>query len=71
MTVTQTTMSFADLERVYENLAVAIDRVGPDRETIMLAKLVLSLAHRLGDRAAVEACIAMALEDLETPEGTP
>lgn len=69
MTNSRPTMAFADLERVYEQLAMAIDRAGPDRENLMLAKLALALAHRLGDAAAVEACIEMAFEDLDTAEG--
>lgn len=57
-------MSFDDLEAVYERLAAAIDRAGPEDEALFLAKLALALAHRLDDRAAVEAAIAAALLDL-------
>jgi Protein of unknown function (DUF2783) len=63
------TMPFTDLERIYEKLAGAIDRAGPERESLMLAKLALALANRLGDAVAVEACIDMAIEDLDTTEG--
>lgn len=52
-----TPMPFADLERVYEALAAAIDRAGPDGESLMLAKLVLILAHRTGQTDVVLACI--------------
>ena len=52
------TLTLSDLEDVYDELAEAIDRVGPDNESVFLARLALSLAHRLGDRAAVSALIA-------------
>lgn len=65
MTAPPTPLPFADLERVYERLAAAIDRAGPERECVMLTKLALSLAHRLGDLSVVETCIDMALQDLE------
>lgn len=64
MNAPQQALPFADLERVYERLAAAIDQVGPERESVMLAKLALALAHRLGDADAVDACIDMALQDL-------
>ena len=62
-------MTFDDLEAVYARLAAAIDRAGPDDEALFLAKLALALAHRLDDRAAVEAAIEAALRDL--PGATP
>ena len=70
MTAPNPPLSFPDLERVYERIAAAIDAAGPARESVMLTKLALSLAHRLDDLAAVEACIDMALQDLEPTEGT-
>lgn len=63
-----TPLPFADLEQVYERLAAAIDAVGPERESLFLAKLALALAHELGDRDAALACIEKARQDLdETP----
>lgn len=62
-----TAMSFEDLEQVYSALAAAVDRAGPANEALFLAKLALALAHRLGDRAAAEAAIAEALQDLPGP----
>lgn len=47
-----------DLEDLYDELAEAIDRVGPERETVFLAKLALALSHHLGDRALVSRLIA-------------
>lgn len=55
-------MTFEHLERVYEGLAKAIDRAGPADEALLLTRLVLLLAERLGDIDAVEACLAAALE---------
>lgn len=52
------------LEVIWERLAEAIDRAGPERESLFLAKLAILLANALGDRARGEALIAMALEDL-------
>jgi hypothetical protein len=51
-------MSFEHLERVYEGLAQAIDCARPPDDVLLLTKLVLLLAERLGDIDAVEACIA-------------
>jgi hypothetical protein len=55
-------MSFEHLERAYEGLAKAIDQAGPAGEALLLTRLALLLAERLGDIDAVEACIADALE---------
>ena len=54
-----------DLEEVWERLAEAIDRAGPEREALFLSKLAVLLADALGDRARVERLIQAALEDLE------
>lgn len=59
-------MSFEHLERVYDGLAEAIDRAGPANEALVLTRLALLLAERLGDIDAVEACIATASE-LDSP----
>ncbi len=58
-----TALPQSDLEDIYDELAEAIDRVGQDQETVFLAKLALSLAHHLGDRALVSRLI----QDCETP----
>jgi hypothetical protein len=55
-------LEFAELERVYDLLAQAIDRVGEDGEVLFLSKLCITLAHRLGDLEAVEEAIQVALE---------
>ncbi|HEX6978820.1 MAG TPA: DUF2783 domain-containing protein [Alphaproteobacteria bacterium] len=58
-------LSVEDLESVWEQLAVAIDRAGPTRDRLFLAKLAVLLANALGDRTAVERLIDAALADLE------
>lgn len=46
-------MTQAELERVYEAMAEAIDDVGPDQSEVFLARLALALAEDLNqpDRA--------------------
>ncbi len=56
---------FDRLEKAYDALAIAIDRVGPKLETMFLAKLALTLAHRLDDDAAFAQCIEIATQDLD------
>ena len=50
------------LERMYEALAVAIDRAGPENETLFLARLALALGQALGDPDAFDAALAIALD---------
>ena len=57
------TLPLADLEDIYDEIAEAIDRVGPQREAVFLAKLALVLAHHLADRALISKLIS----DCETP----
>jgi hypothetical protein len=52
------------LERIYDLMAEAIDKAGPDKESLFLSKLCLSLANQLGDEKQVCECIAIASEDL-------
>lgn len=65
-----TPMPFEDLEQVYEMLAEAIDRAGPEQEALFLAKLALTLAHRTGDLQAFRESVTIALDDL-TPATPP
>jgi len=62
-------LSVDDLEQVYDSLAEAIDNVGPEKEALFLAKLVLILANDLGDRARILADIEMAGRDIEDEPG--
>lgn len=60
-------MPFSDLEEVYELLADGIDRAGPQREAVFLAKLAMLLAHRLGDPVSVRDCCRIALGEAVAP----
>lgn len=57
-------MNHEDLENTYATLALAIDKVGEENSALFLAKLVMLLAHKNGDAADVERCIAQAAASL-------
>lgn len=57
-------MTVEQLEAAWETLAEAIDRAGPDRERLFLAKLALALAQE-GDPQTLSRAITAALEDLQ------
>lgn len=59
--VLQAPLPFEAMERVYDRLADAIDRAGPDNEAVFLTKLVLLMAHQAGPTLDVEACMDAAL----------
>lgn len=54
-------LPFDAMERIYDRLADAIDRAGPDNEAVFLTKLVLLMAHQAGPALDVEACMDSAL----------
>jgi catechol 2,3-dioxygenase-like lactoylglutathione lyase family enzyme len=58
-------LSVPDLERVFDELAAAIDGVGAQHEALFLTKLALVLANRAGDAAAVRDAIALARQQLD------
>ncbi len=58
-------MSEASIEDVYEVIARGIDRVGPYRAELFLAKLALALAHELGAHERALALIEACQADLE------
>ena len=58
-------MSTDDLEAYWEALAEAIDRAGPDKAELFLAKLAVLLGRETGDVAHCRELIEDALEDLE------
>jgi hypothetical protein len=62
-------LSFRDLEELYDQLAQAIDRAGPEQESIFLAKLVLRLAHEFGDGPRVRALVEECLHEAAPPAG--
>lgn len=58
-------MNSADLERVYDDLAEALDAVAAPKREVLLAKLALLLAQDLGDADQVRNHIKAALANLE------
>jgi Protein of unknown function (DUF2783) len=58
------TMPFEDLEQAYETLASAIDAAGVASEAQFFARLVLLLAHELGDIERFKSAVAAALDGL-------
>lgn len=48
------------LERLFDELALAIDAAGPDNEAQFLTRLTLALANELGDEERVRAQIRLA-----------
>ena len=57
-------LAVEELEAIWERLAEAIDRAGPEREALFLSKLAVLLADALGDRARAERLVEAALENL-------
>ena len=62
------TLSSEQFEAAYELIARALDRVGPERERLFLARLALALAHLLPDLKALEHALAIA--ETETGNGS-
>ncbi|HEX7062695.1 MAG TPA: DUF2783 domain-containing protein [Woeseiaceae bacterium] len=60
------TLAFSDLEEFYDRLAAAMDAAGAEKESLLLAKLCMTLAHHVGDRATVLRAIGIAAADLDT-----
>jgi len=65
-------LQFSELEVFYDELATAIDTVGPEQESVFLAKLVLSIAHEFGDAKRLSALVSdcMKLADTGPVAGT-
>ena len=57
-------MSIIEIERVYDLIAEGIDRAGPDKTALFLAKLSLVLANLVGDSNAVANAVLAAGCDL-------
>jgi hypothetical protein len=57
-------LSISGLEQVYDELATAIDAVGPEKTELFLVKLALMNANALADPALFQAHIDAALKDL-------
>ena len=65
MNDTNKKMPFDDFEIAYAALADAIDHVGEQKEALFLTKLVLLLAHNLGDIKLFEQAIIDAFNDIQ------
>ena len=63
--MTTKTLAFEDLEKVYELLDAAIDAVREKKETLLLSKLCLILAHRVGELGQLEETIRVAQQNLD------
>ena len=57
-------LSIPGLEQVYDQLATAIDAVGPDKTELFLVKLALMNANALSDPAQFQMHVDAALKDL-------
>ena len=51
-------------ERLYDALAEAIDRAGPEGEALFLTKLVLLLANQIADEASINRALELALHQI-------
>ena len=58
------TLAVPGLEQVYDQLASAIDEVGPEKSELFLVKLALMNANALADPALFQSHIHAALKDL-------
>ena len=61
------TLTTAELETLFDDLAQAIDRIGPAQESLYLTKLVLLLAKDAAGLDAVRKAMATALMQLNAP----
>lgn len=57
-------LPIAGLEQVYDCLASAIDKAGPEKSELFLVKLALLQANALADPAQFESQVNAALQDL-------
>ena len=61
------TLSTADFEQLYDELAAAIDRVGPAQESALLARLALLLMQTPVELDAIRTALAAAQAALDAP----
>ena len=62
--MSDSSLSVADLEGVYDVLAQAIDQAGPDKAQLFLVKLALLNANAMADAGVFARHVALALDDL-------
>ena len=58
-------MSVESLETLWERLAEAIDRAGPEHEVLFLTKLALLMGEAVQDSNRVQQMMETALQDLK------
>lgn len=56
-------LSQSELEEAYDLIAEAIDRAGPQNESLFLVKLCLALANDARDVAAVRRAVDIAMDE--------
>jgi len=61
------TLTFEQLETLYDELSVAIDQAGRQQESVFLAKLVLSMAQEFGQAERISALIQDCLNEPAAP----
>ena len=61
------TLTTAELETLFDDLAQAIDRIGPAQESLYLTKLVLLLAKDAAGLDSVRKAMARAAMQLNAP----
>jgi hypothetical protein len=62
-----TPLNPAARDRLYAACARAITEAGPERESLLLARLALLLFEQVGDEARCQQALAEALDALPTP----
>jgi hypothetical protein len=62
--MSQTALTVPSLEKVYDLLAAAIDKVGPEKSELFLVKLALLNANAIGDVAIFREHLEAAAADL-------
>lgn len=63
--MTRQDIPYETMEDIYDLMARAMDDVGERHERAFFSKLVLTLAHMLGDRSRVAEAIEIAKQDLD------
>lgn len=62
-----TTLTFPQLETLYDELATAIDQAGAEHESVYLSKLVLRLMQEFGNAPRLSELIQQCLHEPPTP----
>lgn len=60
------TLPFEDLETVYDLLADLVDEAGPDRDALVLCKLVMLLARQIPDIDSIREAVLVARRESDS-----